>query len=154
VLYSFQGSSDGWEPLGGLLKDKVGNLYGTTGGGGNGDQGTVFKLAPDGTESVLYAFKGGSDGDNPETGVIMDKAGNLYGTTFAGGGMHCSHTSAGCGTVFKLAPDGTETVLFAFYAKRGVQPAAALLMGKHGLLYGTATAGGKHSDGVVFSVKH
>jgi uncharacterized repeat protein (TIGR03803 family) len=153
VLYSFQGGSDGFEPLGGLLKDKAGNLYGTTGGGGNSDQGTVFKLASDGTESVLYAFKGGSDGNNPETGVIMDKAGNLYGATASGGGMHCSHEYGGCGTVFKLAPDGTETVLFAFYGSRGRLPVAGLLMGKNGLLYGTTTSGGTDNDGVVFSVK-
>jgi uncharacterized repeat protein (TIGR03803 family) len=154
VLYSFQGGSDGSTPVGGLIKDQGGNLYGATlGGGGPCDCGTVFKLAPDGTETVLYAFQEGNDGGIPAAGIIMDKAGNLYGTTFAGGGMHCSHTSDGCGTVFKLAPDGTETVLFAFFGKHGVQPEASLLMAKHELLYGTASAGGKYNDGVVFSVK-
>ena len=70
---------------------------------------------------------------------------------FAGGGTHCKR--AGCGTVFKLAPDGTETVLSELYGKHGVQPEASLLMGKDGLLYGTATIGGADNDGVVFSVK-
>ena len=112
--------------------------------------GTVFKLAPDGTETVLYAFQGGSDGSIPVAGLIMDKAGNLYGTTYFGGGSHCR--GAGCGTIFKLAPDGTETILYAFRRAHGANPTAALLL-KNGVLYGTATAGGTNNDGVVFSVK-
>ena len=156
VVYDFQGGSDGWAPEAGLTMDSAGNLYGTTAGGGGAAYcefgcGTIFKAAPDGTETVLYAFQGGSDGLVPQAGVIMDKAGNLYGTTFAGGGTHCKR--AGCGTVFKLAPDGTETVLSELYGKHGVQPAAGLFMGKDGLLYGTATIGGADNDGVVFSVK-
>jgi len=159
VLYAFQAGSDGNGPVAGLLMDGTGNLYGTTiyGGGAAGCPfgplgcGTVFKIAPDGTESVLYVFKGGSDGQFPEGGLIADKAGNLYGTTYDGGGPSCH--GAGCGTVFKLAPDGTETVLYAFGKLHyGRNPTAALLAGKNGLLYGTASAGGSKNDGVVFSV--
>jgi uncharacterized repeat protein (TIGR03803 family) len=162
VIYDFQGGSDGSAPEAGLTIDNAGNLYGTTAFGGTGGAqcvegqdgcGTIFRLAPDGTESVLYSFQGGTDGWSPVAGVVRDKTGNLYGTTFAGGGAHCAHVADGCGTVFKLAPDGTETVLFAFFGKHGVQPEASLLMGKDGLLYGTASAGGKYNDGVVFSVK-
>src|SRR5215469_624020 len=86
VLYSFLGGSDGASPQAGLIKDKTGNLYGTTYyGGGTGCYGdgcgAVFKLAPDGTETLLYAFQGGADGESPQAGLIMDKSGNLYGTT-------------------------------------------------------------------------
>ena len=111
VLYSFTGGSDGAEPYAGLILDSTGNLYGTTAGGGASDWGVVFKLAPDGTETVLYSFTGGSDGTGPYAGLILDSAGNLYGTT-AGGG------ASDLGVVFKLAPDGTggytETVLHSF----------------------------------------
>jgi len=152
VLYSFQGGTDGLEPIGGLLRDRAGNFYGATLGGGSSNEGTVFKLAPDGVETVLHSFKDGSDGAIPAAGVIADKAGNLYGTTFYGGGTHCLHTNDGCGTVFKLAPDGTESVVLAFQGKHGIQPEGGLLMGDNGRLYGTTTAGGKDNDGVVFSV--
>jgi uncharacterized repeat protein (TIGR03803 family) len=86
----------------------------------------------------------------------MDKSGNLYGTTYNGGSNGCR--KSGCGTVFELAPDGTETVLYAFRKHQGQYPhgqypAGGLLLGKSGLLYGTATAGGPDNVGVVFSVK-
>jgi uncharacterized repeat protein (TIGR03803 family) len=151
VLYSFQGGTDGYAPEAGLTMDAAGNLYDTTAAGGTAGNGTVFKLAPDGTETVLYSFRGGNDGWDPVAGVVMDKTGNLYGTTFSGGGKHCKRV--GCGTIFKLAPDGTETVLSTLFGKHGVHPTASLLLGKHGLLYGTANAGGTDNDGVVFSVK-
>ncbi len=158
VLHAFQGS-DGEFPTASLIMDSSGNLYGTTewGGGGNvcsfgvsGGCGTVFRVTPDGTESVLHSFQGGSDGANPEGGVVMDKAGNLYGTTSAGGGTSCK--GSGCGTVFKLAPDGTETVLYAFKRLHGTFPTSMLLL-KNGILYGTTWQGGSNNDGVVFSVK-
>jgi uncharacterized repeat protein (TIGR03803 family) len=150
VLYAFKDGGDGAVPYAGLITDASGNLYGTTSQGGTSNLGTVFKLAPDGTETVLYSFQGGNDGRSPESSLIMDKAGNLYGTTFYGGGTKCR--DGGCGTVFKLAQDGRETVLFAF-GNGGRFPAAGLLAGPHGLLYGTATAGGAGHDGVVFHVK-
>src|SRR5438552_3423898 len=68
-----------------------------------------------------------------------------------GGGTKCH--GGGCGIVFKLAPDGTETVLVAFGQRRGTNPVAALLKGRHGFLYGTTTAGGTNNDGVVFKIK-
>jgi uncharacterized repeat protein (TIGR03803 family) len=150
VLYAFKDGGDGAVPDAGVIADASGNFYGTTSQGGTSNLGTVFKLAPDGTETVLYSFQGGNDGRAPESALIMDKAGNLYGTTFYGGGTKCR--DGGCGTVFKLAPDGREIVLFAF-GNGGRFPAAGLLAGPHGLLYGTATAGGAGHDGVVFRVK-
>jgi uncharacterized repeat protein (TIGR03803 family) len=167
VLYSFTGEPDGATPKAGLIRDKAGNLYGTTeyGGGdgsgcGNGSFfgcGTVFKLAPDGTETVLYAFRGGDrDGSLPEAGLIRDKTGNLYGTTANGGGTSC-YQGDGCGTVFKLAPDGTETVLYAFAGgSDGATPETALIRDKAGGLYGTTTYGGtgsfENGYGVVFQL--
>jgi uncharacterized repeat protein (TIGR03803 family) len=152
VLYAFQGGSDGAGPFG-VTMNGGGNLYGVTIQGGScsieNKCGTVYKLASDGTKTPLYNFQGGSDGWSPESSLIMDKAGNLYGTTFYGGGKRCKR--AGCGTVFKLAPGGTETVLYAF-SSHGRNPAAGLLKGAHGDLYGTATTGGKDNDGAVFRV--
>jgi len=113
TLYRFYyGSTDGSELAGGLLRDKAGNLYGVTADGGDLNCkkevgaygcGTVFKLAPDGTKTTLYAFHGGNDGFYPTGGVVADKSGNLYGTTVYGGdNTKCG--SLGCGTVFEIAP--------------------------------------------------
>jgi len=156
VLYAFRGlHGDGSVPDGGLIRDKAGNLYGTTAAGGTGCHqdkgcGTVFKLAPDGTETVLYAFAGGRDGAVPLGGLIRDKAGNLYSTTEGGGGGQegCKSNPRGCGTVFKLAPDGTETVLFAFAhnISDGMGPSGDLMKGADGALYGTASEGGDLED--------
>ena len=97
MLYSFTGVARRC-PEAGVITDSTGNLYGTTSGGGNSGCyagfgcGVVFKLGPDGTETVLYSFTGGSDGANPLAVLIRDKAGDLYGTTFYGGNKGC-----GCG---------------------------------------------------------
>ena len=101
VLYSFNGPPDGWQPFAGLVRDTAGNLYGTTAFGGAYGYGTVFKIAPSGTETVLYNFTGGADGANPWAGLVRDKQGNLYGTTAYGGNINCS---GGCGVVFKVTP--------------------------------------------------
>jgi uncharacterized repeat protein (TIGR03803 family) len=153
VLYAFQGGSDGWSPQNGVVEDGAGNLYGTTWAGGTSDDGTVFKVTPDGSESVLHSFQGGTDGSFPQAGVILDKTGNLYGTTSNGG---CSGRcgGGGGGVVYELASDGTEMVLYAFDKRRfGRNPAAGLLLGKRGYLYGTTAAGGDDNDGVVFELK-
>jgi uncharacterized repeat protein (TIGR03803 family) len=92
-----------------LIEDGAGNFYGTTQLGGSANQGTVFELAANGTETVLHAFQGGTDGSTPLAGLIEDGAGNLYGTTTAGG-------NSGLGTVFEIAAGGSETVLYAFRA--------------------------------------
>jgi uncharacterized repeat protein (TIGR03803 family) len=99
VLHSFAGGSDGYNPIGGLVLGKKGNLYGTTYGGGANGFGTVFKVSAVGTESLFYSFNpgNGTDGALPYAGLIVDKKGNLYGTTTVGG-------SKGGGVVFKLTP--------------------------------------------------
>lgn len=149
VLYTFTGGSDGSYPQSGLITDKDGNLYGTTVEGGAGCCGTIFRLAPDGTETTLHSFQGGaSDGSGPNW-LVMDKALNLYGTTGAGGGTGCS--GYGCGTVFKVAPDGTETMLYAFAGGSDGSFPTSLLMGKNGNLYGTTGETG-FGSGTVFRI--
>jgi len=150
VLHSFAGGADGSYPVAGLI-DKAGNLYGTTRYGGANGSGTVFKLTKSGklwNETVIYSFAGGNDGRSPAASVIMDAAGNLYGTTRFGG-------PADAGTVFELSPSGsswTETVLYAFTGGNdGGDPQAALtLKGKS--LYSTTPQGGASGNGVVFQL--
>jgi len=150
VLYSFTGESDGNQPQGGLIMDTKNNLYGTTSIGGTDDRGAVFKLTPKGKETVLYSFTGGSDGANPFAHLIMDTKGNLYGTAVGGGAGNNS------GAVFKLAPDGTETVLYSFCLQQncadGALPYAPLIADSNGNFYGTTVTGGNNNSGVVFKV--
>ena len=149
VLYTFQGLSDGGEPYAGLVRDPAGNLYGTAISSGAFGWGVVFKVDPSGTETVLHSFGDGStDGRTPYAGLVRDKAGNLYGTTYEGGGIGCVD---GCGTVFKVDTTGKETVLHSFAGGTtdGCFPYAGLLL-KAGYLYGTTQACGASSYGTVF----
>jgi uncharacterized repeat protein (TIGR03803 family) len=146
ILYAFADGSDGAYPVTNLLADKSGNFYGTTRYGGSGNAGTVFKLAPDNTKTVLYSFAGSGDGGAPQAGVVADKLGNLYGTTELGGGNDA-------GVVFRVAPDGGETVLHSFSGGAdGNEPYGALFAGKKKELYGTSTSGGTNGLGTVFEV--
>jgi uncharacterized repeat protein (TIGR03803 family) len=145
VLYSFPGGTDGDQPHGGLVRDDAGNLYGVTIFGGDSDYGLVFKLATDGTYSVLHSFGGANDGEDPESPLIMDEQGTLYGTTDIGG-------TYDSGTIFKVASDGTETVLYSFTGlSDGAQPSGAgLTMDVSGNLYGVTFAGG--NSGCAFDI--
>jgi len=150
VLYTFQGSSDGGEPYAGLVRDSAGNLYGTAISSGAFGWGVVFKVDTSGTETVPHSFGDGStDGRTPYGGLVRDKAGNLYGTTYEGGGIGCVD---GCGTVFKVDTTGTETVLHSFAGGTtdGCFPYAGLFLDKAGNLYGTTQACGASSFGTVF----
>jgi uncharacterized repeat protein (TIGR03803 family) len=147
LLHAFQGGSgDGHGPFSNLIMDRVGNLYGTTTGGGPYGGafgfGSLFKLAADGSNySVLHFFTGGIDGANPSSGLIADSAGNLYGVAGAGGGNGCF--GSGCGTVFEVAPDGTSFLqLHAFNGADGSYPSGDLLLGNDGYLYGATDQGG------------
>jgi uncharacterized repeat protein (TIGR03803 family) len=160
VLYAFCPSvkcADGGAPEGGLIADAEGNLYGTTSFGGTSTScypgcGTVFKLAPDGTETVLYSFAGGNGGETPLAGLVADKQGNLYGTTSRGGDTGCGG-GFGCGIVFSVAPDGSERVLHAFTGGNdGESPRDSLIVDNLGNLYGTTVQGGQNSVGVVFMI--
>ena len=111
VIYAFTGGSDGQYPAGGLLLDSEGNLYGSASGGPLGF-GIVYKIAPDGTKTIVYSFAGApADGNGPNGGLIFDAEGNLYGTTNSGGDGSCD---GGCGTVFKITSDGQESILYSF----------------------------------------
>jgi uncharacterized repeat protein (TIGR03803 family) len=146
VLHNFSGGSDGENPVSSLITDTAGNLYGTTILGGEGGLGTIFRIDPDGNETVLYAFKGGSDGAQPNGPLVLDGTGILYGTTISGGDLSCG-SAAGCGTVFKLAPDGTKTVLYAFKGGMdGRGPGGKLFVDKKGNFYGTTAFGGGAGD--------
>jgi uncharacterized repeat protein (TIGR03803 family) len=147
VIHNFTGGSDGGGPLDGFTADSAGNLYATASSGGAFQNGVVFKINQGGVESVLYSFAGGTDGAHPEGGLIRDKAGNLYGTTTAGGGIESS------GTVFMVTAAGKEEVLYTFPAgKNGAVPEAGLAMDAEGNLYGTTTAGGANGNGTVFKL--
>jgi uncharacterized repeat protein (TIGR03803 family) len=150
VLHSFAGApGDGAQPYSSLVADKTGNLYGTTYAGGANNGGAVFRLARDGTETVLYSFDSddGVDGISPYPGLVMDKTGNLYGTTNRGG------ANIYFGTVFKVAPDGTETVLHSFAGKSdGGLPYSGLVADGKGNLYGTTELGGANDQGTVFKL--
>jgi uncharacterized repeat protein (TIGR03803 family) len=147
VLYRFKGGTDGKYPYGSLTRDAKGNLYGTTYFGGASGAGTVFRLGKTGKQKVLHSFTGGKDGGYPVAGVIMDAAGNLYGTTLQGGDF-------GAGTVFKVDTTGHETVLYTFTgAYDGAFPYAGLMMDAAGNLYGTASSGGfPPYTGLVFKL--
>jgi uncharacterized repeat protein (TIGR03803 family) len=150
VLHKFSGA-DGAFPAAGLLMDSAGNLYGTTVNGGsagfcgNFGCGSVFKLAPSGGFTIFHAFSGSSDGGNPTAGLIMDAAGNLYGTTGFGGDF-------GIGVVFKLDPTGKETVVHTFTGADGAEPSAPLIMDSAGNLYGTTFRGGAAGFGTIFKL--
>lgn len=146
ILHSFSGGpGDGAEPYAGVIMASSGNLYGTTSMAGANGGGTVFKIDTAGHESVLYSFAASSgDGDHPLGGLVMDSAGNLYGTTQEGG--------FGSGTVFKLGADGTESILYDIGASfDGEYPCAGVAMDSGGNLYGT-TAFASESNGTVFEI--
>lgn len=147
LLHTFTGP-DGSFPTAGLVRDSTGNLYGTTFYGGANSLGVVFKLDTSNNETVLHSFAGGSDGANPYGGVIRDSAGNLYGTTTAGGSPTCQ-----CGIVFKVSSSGKETVLYRFRGGTdGAVPWSGLTRDSEGNLYGTTTSGGYSNYGTVFKV--
>ena len=176
VIYNFQFNNgiklDGTQPLNGLIADAAGNLYGTTSGGGISTTcpcGTVFEVSPPAspggawTETLLHSFSGGAtEGANPFGALTFDSAGNLYGTTIAGGPNNF-------GTVFELSPpataggDWTETVLYFFpkNGHQGIGPGARVAFDRAGNLFGTAGLGGSGSNcrsggdqncGVVFEL--
>jgi uncharacterized repeat protein (TIGR03803 family) len=156
VLYSFNNNgTDGKLPRGGLIFDGGGNLYGTTYQGGSSNGGTVFKLTPAAgggwTETVLHSFGSGQDGNTPMADLILDAAGNLYGTTFYGG-------ANAFGMVFELTPGAggswTETVVhnFSNNATDGGFPSVGLVSDSSGSLYGATQKGGSLGYGVVFKL--
>ena len=155
VLHSFTVGKDGASPAAGLVRDSVGDVYGTTYYGGNANCnksgnsgcGTIFRVTKSGKEIVLYSFTG-TDGAYPYAGLLRDAKGNLYGTTSEGGDLNCT-PPYGCGTVFKLTKAGKLTVLYSFTGGAdGAVPSGGLIRDTAGNLYG-ASGGG---NGRVFKL--
>jgi uncharacterized repeat protein (TIGR03803 family) len=164
IIYTFTVNGKyGYLPENAPVLDEAGNLYGTTVNGGSKNAGTVYKLIPSKKgkwkEKVLYSFKGKQDSASPWGGVVLDGAGNIYGTTtYADNACQCD------GTVFELAaPVGgvgayKEKVLWSFdRASFGYNPLGSLILDSAGNLYGTAEYGGADAyggpdSGVVFEV--
>ncbi len=156
ILYAFTGFA-GSSPVGKLIFDAAGNLYGTTttGGSESGEgYGVVYELSPAAgggwTQTVLYTFTGDSDGSQPLSGLVFDAAGNLYGTTGSGGAF-------GYGTVFELSPSSggfwTEQALYNFSnSADGATPIGPLVFDTAGNLYGTCNSAGLHGQGVIFEL--
>src|ERR1051326_1675966 len=164
VLWNFgEDFKQGIYPLGTLIFDSAGNLYGTASEGGN-SQGSVFELSPNGdgtwSENTIYTFcppgSGCADGSGPQTGLVQDSAGNLYGTTYFGGN-ECPSGNVTCGVVFELSPplapggEWTYTNLHTFCANTctdGGHPYGQLILDSSGNLYGTtAYFGSGHGHG-------
>jgi uncharacterized repeat protein (TIGR03803 family) len=152
-IYRFRGQPDGSEPFAPVTFDQSGNLYGTTFVGGTSGQGTVFRLTPSNgewTETILHSFASGEDGATPVAGVTVDQTGNLYGTTWEGGG------ALGHGTVFQLTPSGslwTEKILYRFHGTSdGGNVYAGVTLGPSGSLYGATGFLGPNNGGTVYKL--
>jgi uncharacterized repeat protein (TIGR03803 family) len=153
VLHSFVGGTDGAQPIGGVIQATDGNFYGTTlkGGGGSpcnfgaGGCGTVFKMTPDGTTTILHAFAGGADGDTPGGPLVQAADGNFFGVTEAGGNTGCGGP---CGVIFKITSGGTYNVIHSLTPAEGGAPRTALIQASDGNFYGTTPVNG----GTIFRV--
>jgi uncharacterized repeat protein (TIGR03803 family) len=154
TLHSFQGfDSDGSSPMAPLLQGKDGNFYGTAADEGvyvneNSGSGIVFRITPAGTYTILHTFRGGfvgqnMDGAEPRGGVVQGKDGNFYGTTSRGGTFDD-------GTVYKMTPSGTVTILHSFDGNDGTAPQGELVEAGDGNFYGTTTGGS--GSGTIFRI--
>ena len=143
TLHNFAGQPNGGAiPYAKLVRGTDGNFYGTTHSGGTDNDGTVFKMTPSGTLTVLHSFTAQGDGTEPSAGLIQASDGNFYGTT---GGDSSGNCAAGdCGTVFKITPSGTLTTLYIFRPGQGDggYPRDALVQASDGNFYGTTSSGG------------
>ena len=159
ILYNFFNVGGTVNPLGGVISDASGNLYGTAFYSGAYGNGMIYQLTPTGSgwkQTVLYSFNpNGIDGFGPTAGLIFDASGNLYGTTEFGGTGDCTN-GFGCGTVFELSPSAsgawTETILHDFQGTDGWEVHAGLVMDSAGNLFGTTANGGAYQQGTVFEL--
>lgn len=141
VIYSFSGSSDGFQPRGGVIADASGNLYGTTYAGGAFNFGTVFKISKDGIETVVHSFNANAqEGLFPAAPLLMDKGGNIYGTTL------------GDEKVFEITAAGEFKTLYDLASVGGRLPYGALYMDKAGAIYGTTQSGGTGNAGIIYKL--
>jgi len=156
MLHQFTGGADGFSPLGSLIADADGNLYGVAQVGGDfncsadpfeGEGcGTVFRIAKNGKFTVLHAFHGGTDGDIPQAGLVLNKAtGNLYGATTGG-------NKSGNGLIFQISPKGKYKVVHQFTGTDGSSPNGGLILDEAGNIYGTTQSGGSNGLGTAFAM--
>ena len=158
VLYTFDGTH-GSLPLGLLVQGKDGNFYGTTVSGGANNNGVVFKMTPAGKLTVLHNMNGTTDGGTPFAGLVQATDGNFYGANTASGAVS-TNCPNGCGTVFRITPTGTFSVIYNFDQTTGQLPYTTLFQHTNGLLYGTTQSGGTGGNatcnagncGVLYSV--
>jgi len=142
VLYTFEGGNDGAYPVAALTRDADGNLYGNTeGNGALGAASTVFKLGPNGQETVIYDFEN-SVACCQDSPLTLDSAGNIYGTSPYAGESGCGYNGLGCGTVYKLTQAGKIEALHIFKGTDGSQPEGGVVRDAEGNIYGTALLGG------------
>ena len=157
ILYSFTGGDDGCSPSAGVILDGAGNLYGAAFQGGSAfcdsGYGTIFEVDSSGRLSVIHTF-GFGDGAYPDSVLLLDPQGNLYGTTEGGGSSSECFSSTGCGTVFELSPQGngiwTERVLYSFCSQPGcgdgLEPSGGVSRDAFGNLYGSTVFGGTYRN--------
>lgn len=148
TLYTFHFALGGQQPMGGVVFDRTGHLYGTTSASGMYGWGTVFQMTPSPwTLNTIYAFTNGTDGREPDSDLLIDGSGSLYGTTPAGG-------SGGSGTVFEMMPSGgigNFSLLYSFVGN-AIGPETSLTMDSAGNLYGTTDLAGPYDWGTVFKL--
>ena len=154
MLASLGAEDEGGGPVAGLIQATDGNFYGTATRGGN-ENGMVFKVTPTGTLTTLYSFcsqSGCPDGRSPFAGLVQGADGNLYGASSSGGDFNSCSLEQGCGTIFKIALDGTLTTVHAFDSTDGFNPQGTLTLGSDGNFYGTTFYGGANNFGTVFTM--
>ncbi|HEV2381634.1 MAG TPA: choice-of-anchor tandem repeat GloVer-containing protein [Terriglobia bacterium] len=154
ILHSFDQTTDGWQPTAGLVQGLDGNFYGTTTYGGTSGGGTVYKMTPAGAVTTLYSFCSQSnctDGYGIGAALILARDGNFYGTAEAGG-VSQSCGAEGCGTVFKISPQGVLTTIHNFDSTDGSQPFDSLIQAVDGNFYGTTALGGAYGSGTAFTM--
>ncbi len=156
TLYNFcsqPNCSDGSEPYAGLVQAADGNFYGTTSFDSD-INGTIFKITPSGALTTLHVFTGyPTDGSEPYAGLVQATDGSFYGTTVYGGQSNsCANNPSGCGTVFKVTPQGVLTTLYSFSGSDGANPHGGVIQATDGNFYGTTTNGGSHGGGTAFKL--
>ncbi len=151
TLYNFcsqANCADGRTPASSLVQAPNGDLYGTTDLGGINNKGTIFKITPAGALTTLHSFDQ-TDGYGPNGALVQASNGNFYGTTIYGGNNACL---GGCGTVFKISPQGALVTVHTFSGPDGIAPLAGLVPASDGNFYGTTNFGGTFNGGTVFKI--
>lgn len=151
ILHNFV-ITDGCQPIGGLVMDAAGSMYGMTSTGGTAGKGVVYKITKAGDVTVLHNFTGEPDGADPLGILTIDKAGNLYGTTPGGGDRRCTTAHQGCGIVFAIDTRGKEHILHSFLNPEGGLPYAGVVLDGKGNLYGSTFGFSTYNFGSLFKL--